>query len=61
MLAYAHSCACVSVCGSVCEREVETVGRQEGEKSRKTEEKSVHYITLARLPITPFKTFRALP
>lgn len=41
--------------------EEETERRQKGEKSRRTEEKSAHYITLARLPITPLKTFRALP
>lgn len=49
---------CVCACAG---REEETVGRQEGEKSVEIEEKSAHYITLARLPITPFKTFRALP
>lgn len=32
-----------------------------GEVCVEIEEKSAHYITLARLPITPFKTFRALP
>lgn len=57
----AHACdVCVCVC-ACAGREEETVGRQEGEKSVEIEEKSAHYITLARLPITPFKTFRALP
>lgn len=57
-------CVCVCVCtiiSTLCVREEETEMRQEGEKSRRTEEKSAHYITLARLPITPLKTFRALP
>lgn len=36
-------------------------GRGERAKSTRNEEKSVHCITLARLPITPLKTFRALP
>ena len=51
----------VSVYEREREKEEETEKRQEGEKSRRTEEKSAHYITLARLPITPLKTFRASP
>lgn len=50
---------CVRMYNYMCVSEEET--EEEGEKSRRTEEKSAHYITLAHLPITPLKTFRALP
>lgn len=50
-------CVCMDVFRELHLRE-ERQKRQEGGEE---EEKSVHCISLARLPITPLKTFRALP